>query len=106
MPLTRITSNKQKFKWTKIKQDPFDEIKRIVDCDTLLTSPNFHEIFKTHTNDSVFQLGVVISPKLKATSLYSRKLTDAHKRYTLADKELLSIVKSLKYFKPYYLFGK
>ena len=28
--LTKITSNKMKFKWPKIEQDYFDEIKRIV----------------------------------------------------------------------------
>ena len=29
VPLTKITSVKVKFKWTKIKQDDFEEIKRI-----------------------------------------------------------------------------
>ena len=33
-PLTKITSNKVKFKWTKTEQDTFDEIKGIVDRDT------------------------------------------------------------------------
>ena len=33
-PLTNITSNKVKFRWTKIKQDAFGKIKRIVARDT------------------------------------------------------------------------
>ena len=44
-PLTKMMSNKVKFKWTKIKQDASDEINRIVAPDTLLTYPNFNEEF-------------------------------------------------------------
>ena len=50
-----------KFKWTKIEQDAFDEIKWIVVCDNLLTYSDFSEKFKNHTNDSKFQLETVIS---------------------------------------------
>ena len=49
-----------KFECTKIKQDAFDEIKRIVARKTLSTYPDFNKMFKIHTNDSAFQLGVVI----------------------------------------------
>ena len=55
--LTKLTSNNRKFKWTKVEQDAFDEIKRIVARDTLLTHPDFNETFKIHTDASVFQLG-------------------------------------------------
>ena len=44
--LTKITSNKVKFKWTKIKQDNFNEITRIVASDTLLTYLDFKEEFR------------------------------------------------------------
>ena len=54
-PLTRLTSTKRKFKWTTVKQDDLDEIQGIVTHDTLLTYPNFNEIFKIHTDDSAFQ---------------------------------------------------
>ena len=78
-PLTIITSSKVKFKWTKIEQDDFNEIKRIVARDTLLAYLYFNEEFKIHTN---FQLGAIIIQKGKPTAFYGRKLTDAHKRYT------------------------
>ena len=38
-PITKITSSKVKFKWNKIKQDVFKEIKRIVARGVLLTYP-------------------------------------------------------------------
>ena len=44
--------NKAKFKWTKTEKYYFDEIKRIVDFDTLLTHPDFNKEFKIHTNSS------------------------------------------------------
>ena len=43
--LTKITPNKRKFKWTKIEQEAFDEIKRIVAYNSLLTYPGFYEFF-------------------------------------------------------------
>ena len=64
-PLTRMTSNKSKFKWTKVEQDDFDKIKWTVSCNNLLTHPNFDETFQINTDDSAFQLGAVISHKVK-----------------------------------------
>ena len=54
--LTKIMSNKRKFKWAKIEQDAFDEIKRIVARDTLLDYTDLNEEFKIHTDDSKSQL--------------------------------------------------
>ena len=75
-PLTRITPNKRKFKWTKFEQDAFYEIKRIISQDTLLTYPYFNETFKIHTNTRAFQLGVIIIQKVKPIAFYIRKLND------------------------------
>ena len=59
-----------------MEQDAFNEIKRIVAHDNLLTCPDFNETFKIHTNASKFQLGAVISHKGKLIAFYSGKLTD------------------------------
>ena len=50
--LTKITSSRVTFKWTKIKQDDIDEITRIVASDTLLTYLYFNEAFKINTDAS------------------------------------------------------
>ena len=70
-------------------------------CDTLLTYPYFNETFKIHTNDSAFQLGGDISQKGKPISLYIRKLTDAQQRYKVIEKEIISIVETLKVLERY-----
>ena len=44
-PLTKIPSNKVEFKWTKIEQDDFDEIKWIVARDNLSAFTNLNEGF-------------------------------------------------------------
>ena len=74
-PLTKLTSIKRNFKWAQVEQDAFDEIKRILACDNLLTYPDFNEIFKIQTDASAFQFGAVIIQKGKPIAFYSRKLT-------------------------------
>ena len=85
-PLTKLTPIKRKFKWTKVEQDVFDKIKRIVARNTLLNYPDFNENFKIHTNASEFQLGVVISQKVKPIAFYSKKLTNTQQRYTVIER--------------------
>ena len=55
-PLTRMTSNKKKFKLKQLKQNYSDKIKLTVSRDTLLTYPYFNKTFKIHTNASAFKL--------------------------------------------------
>ena len=62
-PLTKVTSIKRNFKWTKAEQDAFNKIKRTVSRDTILTYTDFDETFKIHTDASAFQIGGVISQK-------------------------------------------
>ena len=64
-PLVKLTSIKQIFKWTRVEQDVFEKIKRMVERDTLLTYPYFIETFKIHTDAISFQLGAVMSQKDK-----------------------------------------
>ena len=65
--------------------------------DTLLTY--FKEEFKINTNASDLQLGAVISQKGKSIAFYSRKLTNTQIRYTVTQREMLSIVETLNEFR-------
>ena len=97
-PLTRLTSDKQKWAWTDVEQKAFDTIKTLVSRETLLTYPNFNKPFVIHTDASHTQLGAVISQENKPITFYSRKLNPAQTRYTTTERELLSIVETLKEF--------
>ena len=72
--------------------------------DTLSAYPYLKKI-KIHNDARKFQLGAVIWQKGKMIAFYGRKLTDSHKRYTVTEKELLSIVEILKEFRTI-LLGK
>ena len=59
-PLNRLTSKNVKFKLADIKQKVFDEIKLIVEHNTLFVYPGFNKKFGTYIDASDFQLGPVI----------------------------------------------
>ena len=98
-PLSRLTSANVKFQWTDVEQAAFDKIKQIVGRETLLSYPDFNQPFEIHTDASHTQLGAVISQNNKPIAFYSRKLQPAQTRYTTTERELLSIVETLKEFK-------
>ena len=97
-PLTKLTSPKEKWVWTSVEQQAFDKIKRIISRETLLAYPDFEKPFVIHTDASHTQLGAVISQDNKPIAFYSRKLNPAQTRYTTTERELLSIVETLKEF--------
>ena len=59
----------------------------------------FLKTFEIHTDASKAQLGSVISQCGKPIAFYSRKLNPAQQRYTTTERELLSIVETLKEFR-------
>ena len=76
-PLTALTSNKVKFKWTDIEQKLFDNIKRAVAQDTLLAYTDLNKCFDIHKYTINYQLGAVIIQDGKPIAFYSRKPTGA-----------------------------
>ena len=98
-PLSSMTSAKASWNWTPACQKAFDTIKKIVSRETLLAYPNFNKTFEIHTDASKTQLGSVISQEGKPIAFYSRKLNPAQVNYTTTERELLSIVETLKEFR-------
>ena len=105
-PFTDISSGKKgaKIKWTPELESAFEEVKKMVCQQTLLNYPNWDKPFQIHTDASDYQLGAVISQEKKPIAFFSRKLNSAQKNYTTTEKELLSIVETLKEFRNI-LFG-
>lgn len=98
-PLASLTSKKAKWKWEQQHEDAFQQAKKIITREVMLAYPDFSKPFEIHTDASHFQLGAVISQDGKPIAFYSRKLNDAQTRYTTTERELLSIVETLKEFK-------
>ena len=98
-PLTALTSSKVKFKWTKEHTHAFEQMKAMISRETALTYPDFSKPFEIHTDASLLQLGACISQDGRPVAFYSRKLNPAQTRYTTTERELLSIVETLKEFR-------
>ena len=95
--LSSMTSKQAKWNWSKGCQNVFDTIKKLISRDTLLFYPNFNELFMIYADTSKLQLGAVISQNDKPlTFFYSRKLNSTQVNYTTTERELLSIVETLK----------
>jgi hypothetical protein len=88
-----------KYQWTKEADEAFQQIKKVISDQVMLTFPKFGEPFDIYTDASDCQLGAVISQNGKPIAFYSRKLTPTQKRYTVGEREALSIVETLKEFK-------
>jgi hypothetical protein len=95
-PLVSMTSKNVKFVWTDEHQNSFEDIKKIICREVMLTFPDFCKPFHIYTYASVKQLGAVITQDDKRIAFYSGKLNSAQKRYTTGEKELLSIVENLR----------
>jgi len=106
-PLTDLTSNKDgttgkkrgPIKWEKVHQDAFDKIKQAITDDVMLSFPDFNKPFELHTDASDYQLGSVIMQERKPIAFYSRKLNSAQRNYTTGEREMLSIVETLRAYR-------
>ena len=67
--------------------------------EVLLAYPDFNDPFKIHTDPSKLQIGAVIPQKGKPVTFYSPNMNSAQQNYTTTEKELLSMVETLREFR-------
>ena len=97
-PLTALTSKNVKYDWKDEHKKCFEAIKRVIGREVLLDYLDFNAPFEIHTDASKLQIGAVISQKGKPIAFYPRNMNSAQQNYTTTEKELLSIVATLKEF--------
>lgn len=102
-PLT-AQSGKSTLNWTSECQTAFEAIKSLLAQDVFVRYPDHNKPFHVYTDASDYQLGTVIMQDDIPVAYFSRKLNPAQRRYTTMEKELLSIVESLKEYRSM-LFG-
>lgn len=108
LPLNKLLRKGTEFNWTKQCQTSFDTIKQKMMSPPVLAYPNFdkNNEFVLQTDASNFALGSILSNSdLRPIAYASRTLNKAELNYPIIQKELLSIVWSVRHFRPY-LYGR
>ncbi len=89
---------KAPIKWTDEMQQVFDKMHLLMAADALAAYPNHNKWFDVYTDTSDFQLGACIIQEGRLVAYFSQKLTKSQQKYTTMEKEMLSIVATLKEF--------
>ena len=98
-PLTANSSGHSPLNWTNDCQSAFDQVKSLLSKDVFVRYPDHNKPFHVFTDASDYQLGAVIMQENIPVAYFSRKLNSAQRNYTTMEKELLSIVETLKEYR-------
>ena len=109
-PLNKLTRKNVKFTWCDRCESSFQSLIKSLSEKPILAFPNFDAPFYLSTDASQVGIGAVLSQRdehQREHPVYyaSRSLTDAERRYSTIERELLAIIYSTEKFK-YYLSGR
>lgn len=98
--------SKEKITWSENGIKAFDNCRDKIVKITLRHKPDFRKQFILSTDASNQCIGAVLSQmdangKRKMVHVFSKKLDNVQQNYSLTDKELLDVVKSIEYFKSH-----
>jgi hypothetical protein len=99
-PLTDQSGLKKKTSiiWTDEMQQTFDKMRLLMAANALAAYPDHNKWFDIYTDTSDFQLGACIIQEGKPVAYFLHELTKSQQNYTTMEKEMLSIVATLKEF--------
>jgi len=107
-PLTNLLKKESAFVWTEEQQSAFNDLRNALCSQPILQYPDFARPFVVTTDASKNAIGGILSQgpvgKDLPISYVSRLLNGAEQNYSTIERELLAIVYSVNYFRPY-LFG-
>jgi hypothetical protein len=99
-PLTDQSSLKKRapIKWTDDMQQSFNKMCLLMAANALAAYPDHNKWFDVYTDASDLQLGACIIQEGRPIAYFSQKLTKSQQHNTTTEKEMLSIVATLKGF--------
>jgi RNase H-like domain found in reverse transcriptase len=98
-PLTVLTAKTKAFKWTPECQHSFEELKKVISKEVMLSFPDYTKVFDIMPDASDHQLGAVLMQEGRPLAFFSKKLNKYQLKYTIGEKEMLGVVEALKEFR-------
>lgn len=107
--LTKLLKKDTKFTWGEEQEKSFEALKNTLCTEPLLQYPDFTRPFVITTDASNYAIAGILSQGTVGKDLpiayASRTLNSAEQNYSTIEKELLAIVYSVSYFRPY-VYGR
>ncbi|XP_039048982.1 uncharacterized protein LOC120189924 [Hibiscus syriacus] len=88
--LTDLLKKGYEWVWSKDCQEAFDDLKKVVSSEPMLTLPDLEKPLEVETDASDYAIGGVLLQDGHSVAFESRKLNETEVRYTAPDKELLA----------------
>ncbi len=79
-------------------QKAFNKMRLLMAANALAAYPNYNKQFNVCTDSSDFQLGTCIIQEGRPVAYFLQKQTKSQQNYTTMEKEMLSILATLKEF--------
>ena len=107
-PLHDLTWKNRKWEWKKPQQDTFETLKHLFTSYPVLQNPDQMKKFILTTDASAYAVGATLSQDFKdgrhPVAYFSKSLLPAERNYDIYNRELLSIIYTMKAF-HYLLLG-
>lgn len=105
-PLTDALKGKQKFLWSEVANEAFNELKQAMITAPVLHTPDFSRSFYIHCDASHTGVGGVLmqltdSGEEVPISYMSKKLNPCQRNYSVTEKECLAAILCIKKFRAY-----
>jgi len=109
-PLRILLPKDQPFSWKAPQEEAFDELKKCLISNPVVTSYRLGAEHELHTDASAVGLAGVLlqreEDQLKPIADYSRATSKPEKNYHSYELEALAVVESLERYYKYYIYGK
>jgi hypothetical protein len=110
-PLYVLTSANPKvpLQWDKGTDTAFQALRQALTTEHVLILPDFNKVFRLDTDASNDGMGAILSQAVgqdhRPIAYFSKHFSDAQKKYSTTEKELLAMVLAVEHFHQY-LYGK
>lgn len=104
-PMTALLRKNTPFVWNQDCEKSLEEVKNNLISAPILTCPNFELPFVVQTDASDYGIGCVLSQEQdgqeKVIAYLSRSLTKVERKYSVTEKECLSVLYAIEKLRPY-----